>query len=249
MKDLQKQKTIREVDYPLNLIKKITPYLNDIKIPRTLPNGEVRYRFVNEKQRGYAWYYVHNNGNRRDAYRRAYFSEFHKGRGILLPDKDLNQNTITTGGHVIYKNNYIQEAIRLIRDEIENKIKADIPQTILEQLQIQATYDPKMFIKPNGSPAFSEWEEIPPEYRCCVEGIENVPYGKYGTSFKTKIKLVNRAVARKELLQIAPNLLQPSKVQLIHTTLDSAGNETGINYSKLSDDELRAIQQQDRDNK
>lgn len=244
MKPLPKQKIIKEVDYPLNLIKKITPYLDEVKVPRKLRNGEIRYRFANEKQRGYAWYYVHNQGNRRDAYRRAYFSEFHKGRGILVPDKDLNQNTITSGGHVIYKSTYIQDMIRLIRDEIENKIKADIPQTILEQLQIQATYDPKMFIKHDGSPAFKDWEEIPSEYRCCIEGIETTRYGKNGTLVETRIKLVNRAVARKELLQIAPNLLQPSKLQLIHTTLDADGNEKGINYQKLSDDALKAIIQQ-----
>lgn len=246
MKDLPKQKIIKEVDYPLNLIKKVTPYLNDIVYPWKIINGEMRNRYLNDRQRGFAWYYTHNNGNRSDAYIRANFSEFHMGRGKLIPFKDINANTVTTGGSNTYRKNYIQEAICLIRDEIENKIKADIPQTILEQLQIQATYDPKMFIKPNGSPAFTEWDEIPSEYRCCVEGIENVSYGKYGTSFKTKIKLVNRAVARKELLQIAPNLLQPSKIAVLHTTLDGAGNETGINYSKLSDDELRSIVQQSK---
>lgn len=229
-------KRLLEVDYPQELIRKLTPYLDDI----TYPSGEKNIK-PNLRQRSYAWYYCFNGGNKTDAYRRAYFSDYHKGRAKLIPRDNLNVQCITTGGSSNYKKIYIREFIRLIRVDIEQKIKADIPQTLLEQLQIQATYDPAMFITPTGKAAFTEWEEIPPAYRCCVLGIDSTRYGKDGKLCETKIKLVDRATARKELLGLAPDLLQPNKVELIHKTIDKDGNETGIDYSKLSDDELKAI--------
>lgn len=227
------QKRILEVDYPPELIKRLTPFLDSI----TYNVGET-VRKPSLKQRTYAWYYCYNNGNKSDAYRRAYYSSFHKGRGKLIPDDDLNTNTITQGGSDSYRRPYISEMIRLIRADIEHKIKDDIPQTLLEQLQIQATYDPAMFIKADGAPAFSDWEEIPPAYRCCVEGINSTRYGKNGNICETTIKLVNRAAARKELMVLAPDLLAPNKVELIHKTLDKDGKETGLDMSRLSDAEL-----------
>jgi len=229
-------KVFQEVDYPQELVKKLTPYLDEI----FYMNGD-KERKPNIRQRCYAWYYCYNGGNKTDAYRRAYHSTFHKGRRKLIEDEDLNIQSLTTGGSSNYRKDYIKDMIRLIRVDISSKIKDDVPQTILEQLQIQATYDPSMFIRANGEVAFRDWEEIPPAYRCCVLGISTQRYGKSGAICETTIKLVDRKEARKELMVLAPDLLQPNKVELIHKTVDKDGKETGIDYSKLSDDELREI--------
>jgi uncharacterized ParB-like nuclease family protein len=235
----RKEKTLLEIDFDLKTIKKATPYLNDLTY--SLPDNRKKtqkLKVINDKHRGYAWYYVFNGGNKTDAYRRAAHSTFHLGRAKLLPNNNVTYYALTMGGGTWYRNPTIQEAIRLIRLEIEKKLKGDVPSTMLEQLVVQATYDPSMFINPDGSPAFREWGEIPEKYRCCVEGINTTRYGKNGIICETTIKLVDRAVARKELLKVAPDLLKPDKLEIVHKTIDEKGNEVGYNFSKMSDREL-----------
>ena len=120
----------------------------------------------------------------------------------------------------------------LIREQLEQKIKADIPQTMLQQLQIQASYDPSMFIKVNGTANFKDWSEIPLEYRCCIEGIDP----KTG-----KVQLVNREKAREKLLSLAPGLLVTQKLEVTHLTKNDNGDEVGINTKTMSDADLRLI--------
>lgn len=226
---------IEEKDYPLELIKKLTPYLNHL----TYVMGVTKKK-ITPQMRGFCWYYVYNHGNKSDAYRRANYSVYSKKQDKLLPRKHIQHNTVAHGGNRSYRAEYIKEGIRLIRAEIESKIKTDIPQTIIEQLLIQATYDPAMFIKVDGSPVFKTWKEIPEDYRCCIEGIDS-KRNKGETVIFTKVKLVDRAVARKELLKIAPELLQPDRLNVIHSTIDSDGKPVGINYRGMSDAELQEI--------
>lgn len=227
---------IEEKDYPLELIKKLTPYLNHL----TYVTGVTKKK-ITPQMRGFCWYYVYNHGNKSDAYRRANYSVYSKKQDKLLPRKHIQHNTVAHGGNRSYRAEYIKEGIRLIRAEIESKIKTDIPQTIIEQLLIQATYDPAMFITESGKPAFEHWDDIPEDYRCCVEGIQSKRFGKDGAICETTIKLVDRAVARKELLKIAPELLQPDRLNIIHSTIDSDGKPVGINYRGMSDAELQEI--------
>lgn len=232
---MKKKPILEEVDYSAHMIKKITPYLNHIHIEANTPHNTIKKVYLSLKHRAYAWYYVYNGGNKADAYKRAYYSDYHYGRRKLIPRKEINYNTVYTGGFSNYKKPQIQEAIRLIRQDLINKIKADAPQTLLDQLQKQTFYDPQMFINPDGSPAFNNWDEIPFEYRCCVKSINSIPT-KFG--MKTTIELVDRTEARKELLKIAPDLLQPDKVEVIHKTINEKKEEIGINFNKLSDSEL-----------
>lgn len=230
--------TLKEIDYPQRLIKKVTPFLNDITyIKKNVKNGCK----LTLRHRAYAWYYVYNYGNKADAYRRAYYSYYHLGRRKLLPEEGIQQSTLAVGGNKLYRQKHIQQSIVAIRDEIESKIKADVPQTLIEQLMIQATYDPAMFLKVDGTPAFNTWEEIPFKYRCCVISIKKKRYGRNSMYEETEIVLTDRAVARKELQAIAPQLLAPNKVELIHKTVDELGRETGLNMNKLSDKDLLEI--------
>lgn len=233
------KESLTEIDYPLHLVEKVTTLLNTIEYV----NSAGKTCKLNPKMKGYIWYYVNNNGNKSDAYRRAYASRFNRKTNKLIPNKDLNVCSIKSRGYVLFTKIYIREGIRLLRDDIESKIKAEIPQTLLEQLQVQASYDPSMFIDPDGKPAFDSWEDIPLKYRCCVEGINTTRYGKNGNICETVIKLVNRNNARAQLLKIAPGLLEPDKFEVLHKTVDANGNETGINYSRLSDAELRELAQ------
>jgi hypothetical protein len=135
---------------------------------------------------------------------------------------------------------YIQQAIELIEKDYQRKIKKYIPQSMLKQLVVQATYDPSMFFDPNGDVAFKTWNEIPVEYRCCVEGIETRAYGKNADTLITTIKLVKREEARKYLLRVCPGLLEAEKLEIMHKTIDENGKPIGTNIDvkKLSDEEL-----------
>ena len=135
---------------------------------------------------------------------------------------------------------YIQEAISKIEAEHLRQVKLTIPKSLMNQLVVQATYDPSMFFNPDGSVAFNEWDEIPEEYRCCVEGIETKAYGRDGTTLLTTIKLVDREKARKYLLKVCPGLLEAEKMEIIHKTIDEQGNPVGIDLKKLSDEEILA---------
>lgn len=230
-------KQIQEVDYSLETIRAITPYLDDITYSQE--NGNIRH--LTDKQRGYAWYYCFNNGVKSDAFRRAYDGRFSSKLNKIIFKNKIAEDTVGTRAYLTHKHVLVGQSIRLIRQEIERTIRENMNQTILEQLQIQASYDPGMFIYPNGTPKFKTWDDIPPAYRCCVEAITTSRYGKNGGIVETNIKLVNRATARAELLKIAPGLLQPTKSELLVKTLDEKGNEVGIDYSKLSDDQLRKM--------
>lgn len=226
---------LKEVDYPSNLIKKVTPYLNDITYPHKQRINEVKLKL---QHRCFAWYYVYTHGNKTESYRRVYYAYFHYGRRKIMFEKNIPHSTIVGGGQKLFKMAHVQESIKRIRDEIEAKIKLDVPQTLLQQLMIQATYDPAMFIKADGSPAFTDWDQIPFEYRCCIKSIET-KQTKWGK--ETSIEIVDRKEARKELQSIAPGVLSPPKMELIHKTVDGDGKETGINMSKLTDKELMEI--------
>lgn len=233
---MKKKIILEEADYSPNMIKKITPYLNHIHITYTQKGtSTIKRKYLSLKHRSYAWYYVYNNGNAADAHKRAYYSDYHYGRRKLIPRKNINYQTSYTEGARLHKMPAIMEAIRLIRENLITKIKTDAPQTLLDQLQKQTFYDPCMFVKPDGSPAFDNWDDIPREYRCCIKSIKQEAT-KYG--FKTVLELVDRAEARKELLKVAPDLLAPEKIEVVHKTIDERKEEIGINFNKLSDSEL-----------
>lgn len=234
-----KEKEILEINYNKTMIKRVTPYLNDITYIVYKGTNTERERKLTKEQRAFAWYYVHNGGNKCDAYRRAYMYKYNANTRKLVQHKEINAATVGTGGNRVFKMEQIQRCIQLIRQEIESKIKLDVPQTMLQQLQIQATYDPSMFVNVDGTAAFTKWDDIPREYRCCIENIEP---GKYGS----KIKLVDREVARKKLLQLAPGLLSPEKIEVKHTTVDKDGTEVGINQigldiTNMTDEALQRI--------
>jgi hypothetical protein len=226
------------INYPIIHIKKLTHYLSDIKNPEG--------KRVHPKIIAFCWYYVHNGNNKSDAYRRAYCSNFNpKTRKMECEYKDESKEEITrrnficaTNAYDLFMLPYVRKIVNRIERRYMKEIKKYLPQSMLEQLVIQATYDPSMFFTPEGKVAFDDWEAIPAKYRCCVEGIEQKAYGKDADVTITTIKLVDREKARKYLLKMCPGLLEAEKLEVVHKTIDKDGNEIGIDYTKLSDEEL-----------
>lgn len=77
----------------------------------------------------------------------------------------------------------------------EKRVKLE--QQIIESLYAQAFYDPSMFMELDGSPKFTSWDEIPKEYRCCVESIKTEHFPRGGS--QTTIKMVDRRWALERL--------------------------------------------------
>ena len=75
------------LDHPVwfgkKLIKRLTPYLNDLKV-KTSTGQEQK---LTPSKRAFAWYDAHNGGNAADAHRRVYYGILDKESGcITIPD-------------------------------------------------------------------------------------------------------------------------------------------------------------------
>lgn len=73
--------------------------------------------------------------------------------------------------------------------------KQCLEKTLFETLFAQAFYDPKIFFTPDGEPAFSNWNQIPVEYRRCISGMEVKYFGKNADQKSITLKLSDRSKA------------------------------------------------------
>jgi hypothetical protein len=241
MQDYGKQ---YEINYSRQQIKKLTPYLDKIEVPKNNKKSK-KPNYINPKQRAFAWYYVFNGNNKSDGYRRAYRGVYnHKLKIIEIPEIDDDNKTPikqmdAINGQQQYSKTYIKEAIKLIRAETKEEFMQDCPQTLVEQLEIMATYDPAMFYDKSGNPVFDKMEDIPKKYRCCIEGIETKYYGKDADRKVIILKLTDRNKVQDRLLKILPDLINPEKFEHLHKTIDKEGNEVGFDQKKLNDKDLK----------
>jgi hypothetical protein len=234
-----------EVDYPPLHIKKLTPYLDKVEAPKK--NKKSKHKsYISLKHRAFAWYYCHNGNEKSDAFRRAFYSKYDRKKGVLVFSnlsglKYTPVRIAVDAGH-LFRKPHIQEVVRLIAEQMEREIHIKFPQTIptlLEDMIIQATYDPSMFIDADGFPVFDNLKDVPKKYRCCIQSIETRYHGKDAQRKSVHIKLVDRDKIRNDILKLIPGLVLPEKHELLHKTIDKNGKEIGIvDYNKLSDEEL-----------
>lgn len=222
----------KELDYTQLQIKKATPYLDHIQQPSQ--NGNTKP--LTNKDRAFAWYYVFNGFNKADAYKRMKYGKYNKKTNeleLIIPEsKQKNSNfniNCSVYSAVLFKKDYMQKCIDLIQSEHVKNIKHDLNQIYTEQLVIQSTYDPAMFIDQSGKPVFNSWDDIPQKYRCCVTSIETKYYGKNADRKVTIIKLVDRDKAREQLFKFIDTVkLNNERLEVIHKTIDKDNNEIGI---------------------
>jgi hypothetical protein len=95
----------------------------------------------------------------------------------------------------------VAEAIKIVIEAWLGEKRLKLEKKIVDQLYRRAFYDPSMFVKPNGVVNFKEWEEIPEEWRCCIDGIEKKKYwhGKESSEDVIILRMANRDKAREEL--------------------------------------------------
>lgn len=93
----------------------------------------------------------------------------------------------------------IRQGIQRILEWELDSMSMSLKNDIIGQLYKQAFYDPAMFINGNGSPRFTSLDDIPLEWRCCVESIKTNMHPKNTSVVTYEIKLANRGEARREL--------------------------------------------------
>lgn len=133
-------------------------------------------------------YYINNGLNASQAYREAGFGS-----------KKQSTAAVAVGAHKLITQANIKAAIRLMMDAWLDAQKLKLDRQIIDVLTKRAFYDPKMFIKDDGSPAFEKLEDLPEEWRCVIDGIETKCFGKDADVVKTVVKLANREVSMDKL--------------------------------------------------
>jgi hypothetical protein len=103
---------------------------------------------------------------------------------------DITMDTAYTNGCLLLRNPKIREALRIvITDWLEEK-RGKLEKELIDVLYRRAFYDISIFQNENGE--FKELEDIPNEWRCCVDGVEKKYYGKDATTSVIILKLADR---------------------------------------------------------
>lgn len=76
---------------------------------------------------------------------------------------------------------------------------AQLEYELFSTLHAMAFYDPGQLVNPDGTAAFSSWDELPVEIRRCVTAIDVKFYGKDANREAVTITLANRADALKAI--------------------------------------------------
>lgn len=75
----------------------------------------------------------------------------------------------------------------------------ELEHKVMETLEALAFYDVSQFLNPDGTPAFSSWDDIPAPLRRCIEGIEIKFYGRDANREVVNISLAKRSEALKSI--------------------------------------------------
>lgn len=238
--------TQREVDYFPIQIKKMTPYLDEILCPNN--NPKLSKKKLSLKHRCFAWYYVFNQNNKSDAYKRIKYGKFNPETSeieIIIPQSEKSipywNTKCAINADSIFSLHYVQSAINLIRERHCNALLFDTKQTYIEQLKIRATYDISFFLTPKGEMKIKTWEEVPEKYRCVIDGIEEKRYGKDGDQCTVVLKLADREKAMKELAKLLPSdqLDIVEKLRIEHTGQLKAEKWKDRDPGQMTDEELK----------
>lgn len=131
--------------------------------------------------------YASNGFNAAAAYRQQY-------------DKRLSDGRAEVRAQTLLRNDAVRQAVVDVVTLWINEKRLRLEREVIASLYAQAFYDPAMFVTPDGCVAFDAWEDIPAEWRCCVEGIEQ-RRDKAGVPYTT-IKLVDRKWALDRLSRL-----------------------------------------------
>ena len=201
----------QELSYSIGQIKKSTPYLDELKLT--------------PRMRKFCWYYVYNGFNGYRAALSAGYSNKRKTSVAAQATENLKKPSI-------------RESIGRICADMLKEHKGTLESELFKFYYNRAFYDPGMFVNADGTPAFKDIEEIPKEWKICIDGIEGRRYGKDGEYRITYIKLADRDRSAeklekyiqmiKETITIQHEMITPEAQQEIEEICNEVIDDSGI---------------------
>jgi len=216
---------MNELQLTLIEIQKATPYLDELYYEHSNSQGSTTRKTLTTKMRAFAWFFVFNGNSAAAAYRLSHTKRKKSGKH-LQNSRDAGQ------GYELRIKQHIKEAIKLIQEHITINIKETLSHDIVTTFKTMATYDPLDIIDEFGGFKYEKVEDVPKHLRCCIKSIT------YRGGLTT-VHLVDRQKALEKLLEICPELLEPTKHEVTHLTKDDQGNIVGFNPAAMSDEELK----------
>jgi len=143
--------------------------------------------------------------------------------------------------HELLKKDKFRPVIRAHMDAFLAEARSTLEHRIVDELMLQAFYDPADFIDSHGNPRFKSMDELSPEQRRCVQSIETKYYGKDADRSATVIKLVDRNRALNELGKYIDLMKEHSPRKVEVTGKDDGPIQHSFDPGKLSDVELQAV--------
>jgi hypothetical protein len=118
--------------------------------------------------------------------KKAYIMSF------LEVDPDKGLANVQSKALKFYNRPIVQEAIDAYVDAVANMNRARARYNIMELYNKRAFYDVTKLLNADGSLKYESLDEVPPEERAAIDGIETRFYGKDADRHATTIKLANR---------------------------------------------------------
>lgn len=149
-------------------------------------------------------------------------------------DVQMTRRTAKMRALKLMQRKKIKEGIeRIMQWELEG-IHITLANDIIGTLYRMAFYDPAMFIDANGGARFTDIDDVPEEYRCCIKGIKTTVHPKDVNKEFHEILLVDKMEALKELMQYA-NLYESNNAGLRTIGEGVAKIQALIEKNKLTD--------------
>lgn len=138
----------------------------------------------------------------------------------------------------------VSQAVTRLEQTVLNPYRDSILQQIVQQKRARATYDPATFYFSNG--IARPLDEIPVEWRVCIDGVEKQYFGKNADVYVIRYVLADKDRAQKELLEMLKKGEDHSGKELderrkkLDEVWASAGKALGSGMAKGIDDMINA---------
>lgn len=156
-------------------------------------------------------------------------NHFDAGAAYAAVFPDVPQKKATFCGNTYLRKPTVQKILAEYTTAWLRGRVAFLEKEVMDTTLARALYDPSMFIRPDGSPAFTDWDEIPEAYRRCIESIDVKFWGKDADRQSVSFVLANRTDALSQLTK----LLACIKTGMGADTGSGLTNETELMLSTM----------------
>jgi len=125
----------------------------------------------------------------------------------------------------LLKKKHVNEALKKYIEARLGDTRKTLDQKLIDTIYKRAFYDATMFVNDDGS--FKGFDQIPDEWKCVVDGIEEKYYGKDAQKCSTHLKLADKDKALQHLVK--------------YTNIIKDDSNFNLNISKEAEEKLKDI--------